>query len=56
MLKNITKNYLQLKIQIRPEMKFNIASYAEKNNLSIAKFIQNACQYCIDNNITFDDK
>lgn len=45
------KNYVQIKIQTKPEFKTEIQVYCQKHKISVAGFMQRACKYCIDNEI-----
>ena len=45
------KNYVQIKIQVRPDFKTELQAYCQKHKISVASFIQKACKYCIDNDI-----
>lgn len=45
------KNYVQVKINVRPEFKTELQVHCQEHKMSVAGFIQKACKYCIDNDI-----
>lgn len=50
------ENYKKIQANVKPNDYNMIDDYCKKNDISKAKFIVEACKYCIDNNIDLGNK